>query len=277
VLDGDDQVMEWIGTIADIDDRKRAQEEILRLNADLEDRVRRRTVELEATNKELESFSYSISHDLRAPLRAIDGYSRMVEEDYGDKFDGEGKRMLSIVREEALKMGHLIDDLLAFSKLSRKSLDETQDIDMTAMAKNVAQEILRDQNAERVRLDIWPLPPAKGDGALLRQVWVNLISNALKYSGSRPQAEVVVTGEVVNGEAIYRVQDNGVGFDMKYAGKLFGVFQRLHKAEEFEGTGVGLAIVHRVITRHGGTVRADGRPGEGATFYFTLPVKADHG
>jgi PAS domain S-box-containing protein len=277
VLDADDQVMEWIGTITDIDDRKRAQGEILRLNADLEDRVRRRTVELEATNKELESFSYSISHDLRAPLRAIDGYSRMVEEDYGEKFDDEGKRMLSIVREEALKMGRLIDDLLAFSKLSRKSIDETANIDMTAMARNVAQEILRDQNPERVRLDIWPLPTARGDGALLRQVWVNLLSNALKYSGSRSQAEVLVTGEVVNGEAVYRVQDNGVGFDMKYAGKLFGVFQRLHKAEEFEGTGVGLAIVHRVITRHGGTVRADGRLGEGATFYFTLPVKADHG
>jgi len=277
VLDGDDQIMEWIGTITDIDDRKRAQEEILRLNADLEERVRRRTVELEATNKELESFSYSISHDLRAPLRAIDGYSRMVEEDYGEKFDDEGKRMLSIVRDEALKMGRLIDDLLAFSKLSRKSIDETADIDMTAMAKTVAQEILRDQNAERVRLDIWPLPPVKGDGALLRQVWVNLLSNALKYSGSRPQAEILVTGEVSNGEAVYRVQDNGVGFDMKYAGKLFGVFQRLHKAEEFEGTGVGLAIVHRVITRHGGTVRADGRLGEGATFYFTLPVKTDNG
>jgi PAS domain S-box-containing protein len=277
VLDGDDQIMEWIGTITDIDDRKRAEEEILRLNADLEERVRRRTVELEATNKELESFSYSISHDLRAPLRAIDGYSRMVEEDYGEKFDDEGKRMLSIVREEALKMGRLIDDLLAFSKLSRKSIDETADIDMTAMAKTVAQEILRDQNAERVRLDIWPLPPVKGDGALLRQVWVNLLSNALKYSGSRPQAEILVTGEVSNGEAVYRVQDNGVGFDMKYAGKLFGVFQRLHKTEEFEGTGVGLAIVHRVITRHGGSVRADGRLGEGATFYFTLPVKTDNG
>jgi PAS domain S-box-containing protein len=277
VLDNDDQVMEWIGTVTDIDDRKRAQEEILRLNAGLEERVRRRTVELEVTNKELESFSYSVSHDLRAPLRAIDGYSRMVEEDYGDSFDAEGKRMLGIVRGEAVKMGRLIDDLLAFSKLSRQSIDETTTIDMTGLARNVAQELLRDQNAGRVRLDIWPLPPARGDTALFRQVWVNLLGNALKYSSSRPQSEILVSGEVSNGEAVYRVQDNGVGFDMKYAGKLFGVFQRLHRAEEFEGTGVGLAIVHRVVTRHGGSVRADGRPGEGATFYFTLPVTTDHG
>jgi len=273
VLDEGNRVREWIGTITDIDDRKRAEAEIRRLNADLEERVRRRTTELEATNKELESFSYSISHDLRAPLRAIDGYSRMVEEDYGDRFDEEGKRLLTIVREEAVKMGHLIDDLLAFSKLSRITIDKTASIDMTALAKAVAQELLRDQNPERGRLDVWPLPPAKGDAALFRQVWVNLLGNALKYSSSRPHAEILVTGEVSNGEAVYRVQDNGVGFDMKYAGKLFGVFQRLHKAEEFEGTGVGLAIVHRVVTRHGGSVRADGRPGEGATFYFTLPVK----
>ncbi len=144
---------------------------------------------------------------------------------------------------------------------------------MTALAKTVAHELMRDQDPNRVRLDVWPLPPAMGDGALFRQVWANLFSNALKYSSSRPHAEILVTGEVSNGEAVYRVQDNGVGFDMKYAGKLFGVFQRLHKEEEFEGTGVGLAIVHRVVTRHGGSVRADGRLGEGATFYFTLPAR----
>jgi PAS domain S-box-containing protein len=272
VLDGDDRIVEWIGTITDIDDRRRAEEEIRRLNTELEERVRKRTTELEATNKELESFSYSISHDLRAPLRAIDGYSRMVEEDYGDRFDDEGKRMLGIVREEALKMGRLIDDLLAFSKLSRKSIDEAVNVDMTALAKAVAQELLRDQDGARIRLDIWPLPPARGDGALFRQVWVNLLSNAIKYSGSKAQAEILVTGEITNGEAVYRVQDNGVGFDMKYAGKLFGVFQRLHAADEFDGTGVGLAIVQRVVARHGGSVRADARVGEGATFYFTLPA-----
>lgn len=277
VLDEENRIREWIGTITDIDDRRRAEEEIRRLNTDLEDRVRKRTIELEVTNKELESFSYSVSHDLRAPLRAIDGYSRMVEEDYSERFDSEGKRMLGVVREEALKMGRLIDDLLAFSKLGRQSMDDAESIEMTELAKTVAQELLRDQNPERVRLDIWPLPPAKGDASLLRQVWVNLLSNALKYSSSRAHAEILVTGEVTDGEAVYRVQDNGVGFDMKYAGKLFGVFQRLHKAEEFDGTGVGLAIVKRVITRHGGSVRADGRLGEGATFYFTLPVRTDNG
>jgi PAS domain S-box-containing protein len=277
VLDEENRIREWIGTITDIDDRRRAEEEIRRLNTDLEDRVRKRTIELEVTNKELESFSYSVSHDLRAPLRAIDGYSRMVEEDYSERFDSEGKRMLGVVREEALKMGRLIDDLLAFSKLGRQSMDDAESIEMTELAKTVAQELLRDQNTERVRLDIWPLPPAKGDASLLRQVWVNLLSNALKYSSSRAHAEILVTGEVTDGEAVYRVQDNGVGFDMKYAGKLFGVFQRLHKAEEFDGTGVGLAIVKRVITRHGGSVRADGRLGEGATFYFTLPVRTDNG
>jgi light-regulated signal transduction histidine kinase (bacteriophytochrome) len=146
------------------------------------------------------------------------------------------------------------------------------EIDMTALAKDVAQELLRDETPDRVRLDVWRLPPAQGDKPLLRQVWMNLLGNALKYAGSRPRPEILVTGEITNGEAVYRVADNGVGFDMKYAGKLFGVFQRLHSTEEFAGTGVGLAIVQRVVTRHGGSVRADGKVGEGATFTFTLPA-----
>lgn len=276
VFDGETGIVEWIGTITDIDDRKRAEEEIRKLNAELEERVRTRTVELEVTNKELESFSYSVSHDLRAPLRAIDGYSQMLEEDYRERLDEEGQRLLLVVRQEAGKMGHLIDDLLAFSKLSRKPVDASVDVDMTHLAKDVAAELMREHEEDRVRLDIWPLPKAPGDRALLRQVWVNLISNALKYSGSKPRSEILVTGEVSDGEAIYRVADNGVGFDMKYSGKLFGVFQRLHKTDEFEGTGVGLAIVHRVVTRHGGSVRADSKVGEGATFYFTLPVRAEN-
>jgi PAS domain S-box-containing protein len=274
VLDSEAGIVEWIGTVTDIDDRRRAEEEIKNLNTELEERVRARTVELEATNKELEGFSYSVSHDLRAPLRAIDGYSQMLEEDYRDRIDEEGQRLLAIVRQETGKMGHLIDDLLAFSKLSRKPVDVSSEIDMTHLAKDVAAELMREQKEDRVRLDIWPLPKVPGDRAMLRQVWVNLLSNALKYSGSKPKMEILVTGEVSDGHAVYRVADNGVGFDMKYAGKLFGVFQRLHKADEFEGTGVGLAIVHRVVTRHGGSVRADGKVGEGATFYFTLPVGA---
>jgi PAS domain S-box-containing protein len=276
VLDAEAGVVEWIGTVTDIHDRKHAEEEIRTLNAELEERVRHRTEELQSTNKELESFSYSVSHDLRAPLRAIDGYSQMLEEDYRERLDEEGQRLLQVVRQEASKMGHLIDDLLAFSKLSRKPVDTSGDVDMTHLAKDVAEELMREREAERVRLDIWPLPSVRGDRALLRQVWVNLISNALKYSGSKPRSEILVTGEVTNGAATYRIADNGVGFDMKYASKLFGVFQRLHKSDEFEGTGVGLAIVQRVVTRHGGSVRADSKVGEGATFYFTLPVRTEN-
>lgn len=276
VLDARGAILEWIGTVTDIDDRRNAEAEIMRLNADLEERVSRRTAELESTNRELESFSYSVSHDLRAPLRAIDGYSRMVEEDYGDRLDDDGKRMLAVVRDEAVRMGRLIDDLLSFSKMSRQAMESVQNVDMTGLAKEVAQSLMREQDAERVRFDIWPLPSVAGDVSLLRQVWTNLLSNALKYSGTKPKSEILVTGELLNGNALFRVQDNGVGFDMKYAAKLFGVFQRLHKAEDFEGTGVGLAIVHRVVTRHGGNVRADSTLGEGATFHFTLPAGPTH-
>lgn len=276
VLDAGGAILEWIGTVTDIDDRRNAEAEIRRLNTDLEERVSRRTAELESTNRELESFSYSVSHDLRAPLRAIDGYSRMVEEDYGDRLDEDGKRMLAVVRDEAVRMGRLIDDLLSFSRMSRQAMDSVQNVDMTRLAKEVAQSLMREQDAQRVRFDIWPLPSVEGDVSLLRQVWTNLMSNALKYSGTKPKSEILVTGELLNGSALFRVQDNGVGFDMKYAAKLFGVFQRLHKAEDFEGTGVGLAIVHRVVTRHGGSVRADSTLGEGATFHFTLPAGPTH-
>ena len=276
VLDADGAILEWIGTVTDIDDRRNAEAEIRRLNTDLEERVSRRTAELESTNRELESFTYSVSHDLRAPLRAIGGYSRMVEEDYGDRLDEDGKRMLAVVRDEAVRMGRLIDDLLSFSRMSRQTMDSVQNVDMTNLAREVAQSLMREHDAERVRFDIWPLPSVEGDVSLLRQVWINLLSNALKYSGTKPKSEILVTGERMNGDALFRVQDNGVGFDMKYAAKLFGVFQRLHKAEDFEGTGVGLAIVHRVVTRHGGSVRADSILGEGATFLFTLPAGPTH-
>jgi light-regulated signal transduction histidine kinase (bacteriophytochrome) len=265
--------LELAGEIAN---RTEAEQVLRTRNADLEERDSRRKAELESTNRELESFSYSISHDLRAPLRAIDGYARMVEEDYGDRLGDDGARMLAVVRGEAVRMGRLIDDLLSFSSMSRQVMEPVQNVDMTGLAKEVARSLMRGQDAERVRVEISPLPSVAGDVLLLRQVWMNLLSNALKYSGTKPKSEILVTGELRNGDALFQVQDNGVGFDTKYAAKLFGVFQRLHKAEDFDGTGVGLAIVHRVVTRHGGNVRADSTPGEGATFHFTLPAGSTH-
>jgi PAS domain S-box-containing protein len=227
--------------------------------------------QLEAANKELEAFSYSVSHDLRSPLRAINGFARMLTEDHGDKLDAEGRRLLEVVRSEALRMGQLIDELLQFSRLGPKALQKSA-IDMTPLAREVYNE-LRTRSPERTvdfRLDSLPL--AAADPALLRQVWINLLDNALKFSRHRERAEIVVTGSIQAGEATYSVRDNGAGFDMRYSEKLFGVFQRLHGLEEFEGTGVGLALVQRIVHRHGGRVWAEGAPDRGATFSFSLPV-----
>jgi len=238
--------------------------------AELESRVQERTAELEATNKELESFSYSISHDLRAPLRAVDGYARMLEEDHGARLDEEGRRLLGVVRGASVRMGQLIDDLLAFSRLGRQA-PQRRPLDMTALAHEVVAEL---NGAGLAQVELAALPAASADPALLRQVWSNLIGNALKYSGKRPDARVEIGGDQDPEESIYWVRDNGVGFDMRYVDKLFGVFQRLHRAEEFPGTGVGLAIVQRVVARHGGRVWAEAKPGEGACFYFALPREA---
>ena len=233
--------------------------------AELETRVAERTASLQALNKEMESFSYSVSHDLRAPLRAIDGYARMLEEDYGAALDAEARRLIGVVRGNATRMGQLIDDLLAFSRLGRQAAANAP-VDMTHLAREAAEEV---RGARTV--DLAPLPPARGDAALLKQVWLNFVGNALKYSSKKPDAKVEIGGREEAKENVYWVRDNGAGFDMRYAGKLFGVFQRLHRADEFEGTGIGLAIVQRVVTRHGGRVWAEGRPGEGACFYFALP------
>jgi PAS domain S-box-containing protein len=243
--------------------RKRAAEQIDALNANLQ----RYTVELEATNKELESFTYSVSHDLRSPLRAVDGYARMLEEDYRESLDPEGQRLLHVVREAASRMGRLIDDLLAFSKLGRQE-PARRPVDMNAL---VAQVIAESRGDSKATIVTAALPSADADPSMMKQVWANLIGNALKYSGNRQGAHIEVGARPEQGENVYWVRDNGVGFDMRYADKLFGVFQRLHRAEEFPGTGVGLAIVQRVISRHGGRVWAEGRPGEGACFYFSLP------
>jgi signal transduction histidine kinase len=238
--------------------------------AELEARVQSRTAELEASNKELESFSYSVSHDLRAPLRAVDGYARMLEEDHGARLDGEGRRLLAVVREASMRMGQLIDDLLAFSRLGRQE-PSRRPLDMTALAREVLAEL---NSGARAHVELSALPAASADPALLKQVWSNLVSNALKYSGKRQDPRIEVGGRDAPGESVYWVRDNGVGFDMRYADKLFGVFQRLHRADEFPGTGVGLAIVQRVVARHGGRVWAESKPGEGACFYFSLPRQA---
>ncbi len=236
---------------------------------ELERRVTERTVQLEATNKELESFSYSVSHDLRSPLRAISGYTRMLEEDHGASLGEEGQRYLSVVQKEAGRMAALIDDLLAFSRLGREQI-KAATIDMTALARDVVEE-LRPTAAAGADIDVEQLPPGLGDRTLLRQVWVNLIANAIKYSGKREQPRVRISGTQEPGETVYRVEDNGAGFDMRHYNKLFGVFQRLHGFDEFPGTGIGLAIVQRVVTRHGGRVWGEGEPDRGATFYFSLP------
>jgi signal transduction histidine kinase len=260
--------------------QRRQADEDRRTKAELERRIAERTAELasrtaqlEAANKELESFSYSVSHDLRAPLRAVDGFSRMLEEDYADKLDEEGKRILKTIREGGRKMGQLIDDLLAFSRLSRKRL-ATSEVDMRSLAQQVFAEMQANQSAGRARLVVDPMPPACGDPVMLRQVWVNLLANGIKFSSPHHQPEVTAGAREDTDEAVYHVKDNGVGFDMRYYDKLFGAFQRLHREEEFPGTGVGLAIVQRVVARHGGRVWAESTPDQGATFYFALPKRS---
>ncbi|MBN1691799.1 MAG: HAMP domain-containing protein [Dehalococcoidia bacterium] len=237
---------------------------------ELELRIHERTAQLEAANRELEAFSYSVSHDLRAPLRAIDGYTRILLEDYRPLLDDEGKRICSVISEGAHKMSDLIDDLLTFSRLGRSALNPSN-IDMEAMARAVFQELTTGQSLKRIDFELDSAPPAMGDPALLRQVWANLLSNSIKFSQKKKRAVIKVRGERSEIETVYSVQDNGVGFDMQYVNKLFGVFQRLHSVKDFEGNGVGLALVQRVIHRHGGRVWAEGETGKGATFYFTLP------
>ena len=230
---------------------------------------------LKATNAELESFSYSVSHDLRQPLRAIHGFARILLEDHHAELDPEAQRLLGVIDQNTLRMGQLIDDLLAFSRLGRKEL-ETRRVDMAEVADGVAAEVRRADADRPLEIKIFPLPPARGDCALLRQVLSNLVHNAVKFTRGRNPARVEIgvrpPAPPDGPQTVYYVRDNGAGFDPRYADKLFGVFQRLHRAEEFEGTGVGLAIVKRIVERHGGRVWAEAQVNEGATFYFTLPT-----
>lgn len=249
------------------EDLKLREAEVRVLNADLE----RHAAELQAVNRELETFSYSVAHDLRAPLRVINGYSDLLERHHSQALNEDGRQLLETVRESTLRMGQLIDDLLEFSRMGRKAIAAAK-IDMASLVQEILNELQATAAGKPPRWLVGSLPPAWGDRSLIRQVWFNLLSNAMKYSSAQDDPVIDISGNADDAESVYTVNDNGVGFDMRYAKKLFGVFQRLHSIEEFPGSGVGLAIVQRIVARHGGRVWAVGKVNEGASFTFTLPT-----
>lgn len=252
-----------------IAERNQAEEEIRRLNAELESRVAARTEELRNANSEMEAFTYSVAHDLRSPLRSINGFTQVIANKCAEKIDPEGARMLDRIIHNTNRMDQLITGILALSQVSRSSLVFDR-IDMTALAESSYSDMATPQILESFTFSISPLPLCDGDTTLLRQVWINLIGNAIKYTMPKQDRRIDIEGHVENGMNIYSVKDSGVGFDMRYADKLFGVFQRLHKEGEFEGTGVGLSIVARIVKRHGGSAWAESEIGKGSTFYFSL-------
>lgn len=266
VRDGAGKLLGFVKVTRDLTERKYAEEHIQKLNTDLQHRADL----LESTNKELEAFSYSVSHDLRAPLRHIDGFVKLLDKQANGHLDERGRRYLEIITDSAHRMGALIDDLLIFSRMSRAEMHRTK-VDSRALVDEVITSLQDEIRDRHIVWKIGTLSQIKADAAMLRQVWVNLISNAVKYSRPRDPAEIEIGCNTENGGAVFYIQDNGVGFDMQYAHKLFGVFQRLHRAEEFEGTGIGLANVQRIVVRHGGRVWAESKTDEGATFYFSLP------
>lgn len=264
------EVRGLFATLRDVTERLRFEEHLRRRDEILEARVAERTAELEIANRELEGFSYSVSHDLRAPLRAIQGFANILEVDHGEQLDPEARRVLGVIMDSTRRMGELIDDLLGFSRVARRQV-EMRTIDMTALARSVVADVRTHHAGRDVVVEVGDLEPGRGDEGLIRQALTNLVDNAFKFTRPVDRARIEIGSEARGDRVAYVVRDNGVGYDERYADKLFQVFQRLHSATEFEGTGIGLALVHRIVDRHGGTVSAEGTVGGGAAFRFTLP------
>jgi signal transduction histidine kinase len=271
---------ELMGSFTSIDNlekeaekRKLAEEEVNRLNTDLEARIAQRTSQLETSNRELEAFAYSVAHDLRAPLRSIDGFAHILQAEYGKVLDEEGLRMFGIIRSSAQTLDKLINDLLEVTRIGKTELSFTV-VDMRALAMEAFRSCADPAALAAFEFKVGSLPAAFADPALMERVWANLLSNAVKYSLPSPVHRIEIDGSVRDGMNVYCVVDHGVGFDQRYVDKLFGMFQRLHSTEEFQGSGIGLAIIRRIVVRHGGQTWAEGRPGEGAAFYFSIPERS---